>query len=55
MCKNKVVNAGKTTLMKCILGYLRHKGVVTLDGETTIYRMEEASLAQLLTIAETGL
>ena len=28
---------------------------VTLDGETTIYRMEEASLAQLLTIAETGL
>ena len=28
---------------------------VTLDGETTIYRMEEASLAQLLTVAETGL
>ena len=28
---------------------------VTLDGETTIYRMEEVSLAQLLTIAETGL
>ena len=27
---------------------------VTLDGETTIYRMEEASLAQLLTIANTG-
>lgn len=26
--------AGKTTMMKCILGYLRHKGVVTLDGET---------------------
>ena len=25
--------AGKTTMMKCILGYLRHKGVVTLDGE----------------------
>ena len=24
--------AGKTTMMKCILGYLRHKGVVTLDG-----------------------
>lgn len=26
--------AGKTTMMKCILGYLRHEGVVTLDGET---------------------
>lgn len=25
--------AGKTTMMKCILGYLRHKGTVTLDGE----------------------
>mgnify|MGYP000572609165 CR=1 FL=1 len=25
--------AGKTTMMKCILGYLRHEGVVTLDGE----------------------
>ncbi len=21
-------------MMKCILGYLRHKGTVTLDGET---------------------
>ena len=28
---------------------------VALDGESTIYRMEEASLAQLLTVAETGL
>ena len=28
---------------------------VTLDGDTTIYRMEEAALAQTLTLAETGL
>lgn len=27
--------AGKTTMMKCILGYLRHEGVVTLDGEAS--------------------
>ena len=26
--------AGKTTLMKCILGLIGHKGEVTLDGET---------------------
>ena len=25
--------AGKTTMMRCILGYLRHAGDVTLDGE----------------------
>ena len=25
--------AGKTTFLKCVLGYLRHRGTVTLDGE----------------------
>lgn len=25
--------AGKTTLMKCVFGFTRHKGTVTLDGE----------------------
>ena len=25
--------AGKTTMMKCILGFLRHKGEITLDGQ----------------------
>ena len=25
--------AGKTTLMKCILGYLKYDGEITLDGE----------------------
>ena len=28
---------------------------VTLGGDATIYRMEETSLVQLLTLAETGL
>lgn len=26
--------AGKTTFLKCVLGYLRHRGTVTLDGES---------------------
>ena len=28
---------------------------VALDGDTTIYRMEESSLTQILTLSETGL
>lgn len=30
--------AGKTTLQKSVLGLLRHKGTVTLDGEPITYR-----------------
>ena len=29
--------------------------LVTLDGDTTIYRMEETALAQVLTLAALGL
>lgn len=30
--------AGKTSLMKCILGYIRHKGDITLDGEKITHK-----------------
>ncbi len=30
--------AGKTSLMKCILGYIRHKGEITLDGEKITHK-----------------
>ena len=51
---------GRTSVAMCAvtdIGFAQSlvKKLAAADGETTIYRMEEASLAQLLTIAETGL
>ena len=31
-------SAGKTTLMKCILGFLRYSGKITLDGEPVTHK-----------------
>ena len=38
--------AGKTTLMKCIFGFISHKGEITLDGEKISHKnIEKLSFA----------